>query len=48
LQEVVQERKTHEKLREYAFDEYVKELNAAESKEVDELVSYSYGKAVSE
>lgn len=48
LQEVVQERKTHEKLKEYAFDEYVKELNAAESKEVDELVSYSYGKAVSE
>lgn len=48
LQEVVQERKTHEKLKEYAFEAYVKELNATESKEVDELVSYSYGKAVSE
>ena len=48
LQEVVQERKTHEKLKEYAFDEYIKEINAAESKEIDELVSYNYGKVAGE
>lgn len=43
LQEFMQERKTHEKLREKAFDEFVKEENARESKEIDELVSYTYG-----
>lgn len=43
LQEFMQERKTHEKLREKAFDEFVKEENAKESKEIDELVSYTYG-----
>lgn len=48
LQEVMQERKTHEKLKEYAFDEYIKEINAAESKEIDELVSYNYGKVAGE
>ena len=48
LQEVMQERKTHEKLKEYAFDEFVKEENAAESKEIDELVSYNYGKVAGE
>ncbi|MDE6313138.1 MAG: flagellar export protein FliJ [Lachnospiraceae bacterium] len=48
LQEVMQERKTHEKLKEYAFDEYIKEFNAAESKEIDELVSYTYGKVAGE
>lgn len=42
LKEVMIERKTHEKLKENAFDEFVKELNAGESKEIDELVSYSY------
>lgn len=48
LQEVMQERKTHEKLKEYAFDDYIKEINAAESKEIDELVSYNYGKVAGE
>ena len=48
LQEVMQERKTHEKLKEYAFDEYVKEVSAEESKEIDELVSYNYGKVAGE
>ena len=43
LQEVMQERKTHEKLRERAFDEFVQEENAKESKEIDELTSYRYG-----
>ena len=48
LQEVMQERKTHEKLKEYPFDEYVKEVSAEESKEIDELVSYNYGKVAGE
>lgn len=43
LQEVMQERKVQEKLREKAFEAFVKEENAKESKEVDELVSYTYG-----
>ncbi|MDO5572802.1 MAG: flagellar export protein FliJ [bacterium] len=43
LQAVMQERKTHEKLRERAFDEFVQEENAKESKEIDELTSYRYG-----
>lgn len=45
LRNHMQERKTHEKLKEYAFDEFVRELNAQESKEIDELVSYTYGKS---
>lgn len=45
LNEAVIERKTHEKLRENAFEEFVHELNAAESKEIDELVSYNYASA---
>jgi len=42
LNEAVKERKTYEKLRENAFEEFMQELNAQESKEIDELVSYSY------
>lgn len=48
LQEVVKERKTHEKLKEYAFDEFIKEENAADSKTIDELVSYNFGKVAGE
>lgn len=44
LQEVIQERKVQEKLRETAFEEFIKEENSAESKEVDELTSYTYGR----
>lgn len=43
LQEAVQERKIQEKLRENAFEVFIKEENAREGKEVDELVSYTYG-----
>lgn len=43
MKEARQERKTHEKLREKAFDEFVHEENAKEAKEVDELTSYTYG-----
>ncbi len=43
LNEAIQERKIHEKLKENAFEEFKKEVNAAESKEIDELVSYRFG-----
>lgn len=42
LNEVMVERKTHEKLREKAFEEFKQEMARAESKEIDELVSYSH------
>ena len=37
------ERKTFEKLREKAFQQFMEEENKKEQKEVDELVSYRYG-----
>lgn len=43
LTEVMKERKTHETLREKAFEEFLKEENKQESKSVDELTSYTYG-----
>ena len=43
LQEVMQQRKMHEKLREKASATFVREENAAEHKAVDELTSYTYG-----
>ena len=43
LNVAMQERKIQEKLRDNAFEEFVHELNAAESKEIDELVSYRHG-----
>ena len=42
LNQVMQERKMHEKLKEKQFDEFVVELNAQENKETDEVVSYQY------
>ena len=42
LNDVMVERKTHEKLREKQFEEFKYELQKAESKEIDELVSYNY------
>ncbi|MDD5937173.1 MAG: flagellar export protein FliJ [Clostridiales bacterium] len=36
------ERKTHEKLKEKAFEEYIKEFNEEEKKEIDELVSFQH------
>lgn len=44
LQEAMQESKTHEKLREKAFDEFIHEENAREAKEVDELTSYTHSR----
>lgn len=43
LQEVMQERKMHERLKEKALEQFMQEENAAESKAVDELTSYTYG-----
>ena len=43
LTEVMMERKSHEKLKENAFEEFMQELNSAEGKENDELTSYTYG-----
>ncbi|MBO5293286.1 MAG: flagellar export protein FliJ [Lachnospiraceae bacterium] len=43
LTELMKERKTHEKLREKAFEQFLAEENARESKEIDELTSYTYG-----
>ena len=42
LNEVMMERKTHEKLKEKAFEQFKAELKAEESKEIDQLVSYTY------
>ena len=48
LQEYMMERKTHEKLKENAFEVFKQEINREESKEVDELTSYVYGKRIIE
>lgn len=43
LNQIIQERKMHEKLKERAFEQFKEELKAEESKEIDQLVSYTYG-----
>lgn len=48
LSEAMIERKTHEKLREKKFEEYMQEYNAEESKEIDQLVSYTFGQKIVE
>lgn len=42
LNQSIQERKTHEKLKEHQFESFLQELNAEEMKEIDELVSYQH------
>ncbi len=42
LNEVMMERKMHEKLREHAFEEFLDEIDHEESKITDELVSYTH------
>lgn len=44
LNRVMIERKTQEILKDKAFDEFKKELEEQESKEVDEVVSFQYSK----
>lgn len=45
LNEVMIDRKTHEKLKEQAFEEFKHEFSDAENKEIDEIVSYNFNKA---
>lgn len=44
LNSIMMERKTHEKLRDREFERFKKELAEQESKEIDELVSYTFNK----
>lgn len=46
LNKTMVERKTHEKLKENAFEEFKQELQYAENKEIDELVSYTHHDSV--
>lgn len=48
LTNAMQEAQIHNKLKEKAFDQFKKEINAQESKEVDELTSYTYGAKLKE
>ena len=43
LTEVMMERKTHETLKEKAFEQFLLDEKRQESKEIDELTSYTYG-----
>lgn len=43
LRQSMVERKTQEKLKENAFEDYLIEMSAEERKEIDELVSFRYG-----
>lgn len=45
LNEVMIDRKTHEKLKERAFEDFKKELEESEKKEIDELVSFKFNKS---
>lgn len=45
LDEAMKERKTYEKLKEKAFEEFKLEIEAQERKEIDELVSFRFGSA---
>lgn len=46
LEEVMKERKVQESLRQKAFEEYLEEEKAAESKEIDQLTSFTYGQRI--
>lgn len=48
LAEAMQEVKTHEKLKEKEFNQFMADEAAKESKEIDELVSYRFGQSDSE
>ena len=45
LENAMKERKVQEKLREHAFDEFLKEMEAADQQEINELVTFRFGKA---
>jgi len=41
--DLMQEKKTHELLKEKAFEQFLQDEKAEESKQIDELTSYTYG-----
>ncbi len=43
LEEAMKDRKTQEKLKEKAFDDFKQELAMEESKQIDQLTSYTFG-----
>ena len=43
LEEAMKERKTQDKLKEHAFEDFKAEIAYQESKEIDQLTSYTYG-----
>lgn len=44
MTKLMQERKTHETLKQKAFEAFLMEEKAQESKQIDQLTSYTYGK----
>lgn len=48
LKEIMQRRKTYEKLKEHAFETFLEEEKSKESREVDELTSYRYEQKIKE
>lgn len=46
--EIMQRRKTYEKLKEHAFETFLEEEKSKESREVDELTSYRYEQKIKE
>ena len=46
LQQVMQERKVHEKLKEKSFQEFMKEEQQKENSQIDELTTYLHGQKV--
>lgn len=48
LTEVMRERKVHETLKEKAFEQFLMEEKQRESKEIDQLTSYTYGQKLRE
>lgn len=45
LENAMKERKIQEKLREHAMEEFLKEMEAADQQEINELVTFRFGKA---
>lgn len=45
LENAMKERKIQEKLREHALEEFLKEMEAADQQEINELVTFRFGKA---
>ena len=48
LTQLMQERKMHERLKEKAFEQFLQEEKQRESKEIDELTSYTYGQRIAQ